>query len=111
MMHKLSIFLIIVWYRPVYTGWIIVQRIIIAGANVVVLAMAGGKGVAMRAKAWGKVVVIEVDPLRALEATNGWFEVCRSKQQQAGDFCYGYRRYYVIRKGILVNEDGANRAN
>lgn len=50
---------------------------LLCGANFVVCGYGWcGKGVAMRAKGMGaKVVVVEVDPLRALEATMDGFEV------------------------------------
>ena len=50
---------------------------LLAGANVVVCGYGWrGKGVAMRAKGLGsKVIVVEVDPLRGLEATMDGFEV------------------------------------
>jgi len=50
---------------------------LLAGANFVVCGYGWcGKGVAMRAKGMGsKVIVVEVDPLRALEATMDGFEV------------------------------------
>lgn len=50
---------------------------LIAGSNFVVAGYGWcGKGAAMRAKGMGaKVIVIEVDPLRALEATMDGFEV------------------------------------
>lgn len=55
---------------------------LIAGSNFVVCGYGWcGKGTAMRAKGMGaKVIVIEVDPLRALEATMDGFEVMPIRQ-------------------------------
>ncbi|MDP2905833.1 MAG: adenosylhomocysteinase [Candidatus Omnitrophota bacterium] len=55
---------------------------LVAGSNFVVCGYGWcGKGVAMRAKGLGaKVIVIEVDPLRALEATMDGFEAMPIKE-------------------------------
>ena len=55
---------------------------LIAGSNFIVCGYGWcGKGTAMRAKGLGaKVIVIEVDPLRALEATMDGFEVMPIRQ-------------------------------
>lgn len=52
---------------------------LLAGSNLVVCGYGWcGRGVAMRAKGMGaKVIVVEVDPLRALEATMDGYEVMR----------------------------------
>src|SRR3990167_7475308 len=61
---------------------------LLAGANFVVCGYGwGGKGGGMRAKGMGaKVIIVEVDPLRALEATMDGFEVLRiSDAAKIGD--------------------------
>ncbi len=57
-------------------------NMLIAGSNFVVCGYGWcGKGVSMRAKAMGaKVIVTEVDPLRALEATMDGFQVMPIKE-------------------------------
>jgi adenosylhomocysteinase len=62
---------------------------LLAGANFVVCGYGWcGKGVAMRAKGMGaKVIVVEVDPLRALEASMDGFSVMPIKEAaKIGDF-------------------------
>lgn len=89
---------------------------LIAGANFVVCGYGWcGKGTAMRAKGMGaKVIVIEVDPLRALEATMDGFEVMPIKEAaKTGDiFVTVTGDINVIRKehfGLM--QDGAIVAN
>jgi len=62
---------------------------LLAGSNFVVAGYGWcGKGVAMRAKGMGaKVIVVEVDPLRALEANMDGFEIMPIKDAaKIGDF-------------------------
>ena len=74
-----------------------------------------GKGVAMRAKGHGaRVVITEVDPLRALEAVMDGFEVMPIKDAAVmGDFfCTVTGDIHVIRKEhFLSMKDGAIVAN
>jgi len=89
---------------------------LIAGSNFVVCGYGWcGKGAAMRAKGMGaKVVVIEVDPLRALEATMDGFEVMPIRQAaKVGDiFVTVTGDINVIRKEhFSLMKDGAIVAN
>ncbi len=89
---------------------------LIAGSNFVVCGYGWcGKGVAMRAKGMGaKVIVVEVDPLRALEATMDGFEVMPIKDAaRIGDiFVTVTGDINVIRKEhFAVMKDGAIVSN
>ena len=89
---------------------------LIAGSTFVVCGYGWcGKGTAMRAKGLGaKVVVIEVDPLRALEATMDGFEVMPLRQAaKVGDiFVTVTGDINVIRKEhFSLMKDGALVAN
>jgi len=89
---------------------------LIAGSNFVVCGYGWcGKGTAMRAKGMGaKVVVIEVDPLRALEATMDGFEVMPIRQAaKVGEiFVTVTGDINVIRKEhFSLMKDGAIIAN
>ena len=75
--------------QSVFDGINRTTNLIVAGKNVVVAGYGwGGKGVAMRAKGLGaKVIVTEVDPIKAIEAVMDGFEVMPMKQAAAiGDF-------------------------
>ena len=64
-------------------------NLIVAGKNVVVAGYGWcGQGVAMRAKGLGaKVIVTEIDPVKAIEAVMDGFEVMPMKEAaQLGDF-------------------------
>ena len=85
---------------------------LIAGANFVICGYGWcGKGVAMRAKGMGaKVIVIEIDPLRGLEATMDGFDVMPIKDAaKSGDiFVTVTGDINVIRKEhFSVMKDGA----
>lgn len=89
---------------------------LIAGTNFVVCGYGWcGKGLSMRAKGLGaKVIVVEVDPLRALEATMDGFEVLTIAQASIiGDiFITVTGDIGVIRKEhFLVMKNGAIVAN
>ena len=89
---------------------------LLAGANFVVCGYGWcGKGVAMRAKGMAaKVIVVEVDPLRALEAAMDGFEVMPIKDAaKIGDiFVTVTGDINVIRKEhFAVMKDGAIVAN
>jgi len=89
---------------------------LLAGANFVVCGYGWcGKGVAMRAKGMGsKVIVVEVDPLRALEATMDGYEVMKiSEAVKIGDiFVTTTGDVNVIRKEhFSYMKDGAIVSN
>jgi adenosylhomocysteinase len=89
---------------------------LLAGANFVVCGYGWcGKGVAMRAKGMAaKVIVVEVDPLRALEATMDGFEVMPIKEAaKIGDiFLTTTGDTSVIRREhFILMKDGAIVAN
>jgi adenosylhomocysteinase len=89
---------------------------LLAGANFVVCGYGWcGKGVAMRAKGMGaKVFVVEVSPLRALEATMDGYEVMRiNDAARIGDvFVTTTGDTSVIRREhIALLKDGAILAN
>jgi adenosylhomocysteinase len=89
-----------------------------AGANFVVCGYGWcGKGVAMRAKGMGaKVIVTEVDPLRAIEATMDGFEVMPIKQASrigdifvtvTGDINVIRKEHFALMKsGAIVSNSG-----
>lgn len=75
--------------QSVWDGINRTTNLIVAGKNVVVAGYGWcGKGVAMRAKGLGaKVIVTEVDPIKAIEAVMDGFEVMPMKEAAAlGDF-------------------------
>ena len=75
--------------QSVFDGINRTTNLIVAGKYVVVAGYGWcGKGVAMRAKGLGaKVIVTEVDPIKAIEAVMDGFEVMPMKQAAAiGDF-------------------------
>ena len=89
---------------------------LIAGTNFVVCGYGWcGRGVSMRAKGMSaNVIVCEVDPLRALEATmDGFMVMPLSKAARIGDiFCTTTGDVSVIRKEhFLVMKDGAILSN
>jgi adenosylhomocysteinase len=91
---------------------------LLAGAKVVVCGYGWcGKGVAMRAKGLGsKVIVVEVNPLRALEACMDGFEVMPIKDASqigdvfvtvTGDINVIRREHFAIMKdGAIVSNSG-----
>ena len=75
--------------QSVWDGICRTTNLIVAGKNVVVAGYGWcGKGVAMRAKGLGaKVIVTEVDPIKAIEAVMDGFEVMPMNQAaKLGDF-------------------------
>ncbi len=97
-------------------GIIRATNVLLAGATFVVCGYGWvGKGVALRARGMGAhVIVTEVDPLRALEATMDGFEVQRmSKAVESGDiFCTATGDKSVItREHMKRMKDGAILAN
>jgi len=91
---------------------------LIAGSNFVVAGYGWcGKGVAMRAKGMGaKVIVIEIDPLRALEAVMDGFEVMPIMQASrigdifvtvTGDINVIHREHFkAMKDGAIVSNSG-----
>ncbi|WFO75679.1 adenosylhomocysteinase [Desulfurococcaceae archaeon MEX13E-LK6-19] len=103
--------------QSTFDGILRATNILVAG-KVVVVAGYGwvGKGIAMRAKGLGarRVIVTEVDPIRALEAVFDGFEVMPMKEAaKVGDiFITATGNKAVIRKEhIEVMKDGAILAN
>src|SRR5213075_382847 len=97
-------------------GIIRATNVLLAGASFVVCGYGWvGKGVALRARGMGAhVIVTEVDPLRALEATMDGFEVQpMSKAVESGDiFCTATGDKSVItREHMKRMKDGAILAN
>jgi adenosylhomocysteinase len=89
---------------------------LLAGSHVVVCGYGWcGRGLAMRAKGMGaKVIVVEVDPLKGLEATMDGYEVMPIKEAaKAGDvFVTATGDIHVIRaEHLSVMKDGAIIAN
>jgi adenosylhomocysteinase len=97
-------------------GIIRATNVLLAGSTFVVAGYGWvGKGVALRARGMGAhVIVTEVDPLRALEATMDGFEVQpMSKAAETGDiFCTATGDKSVITREHLERmKDGAILAN
>lgn len=102
--------------QSVFDGINRTTNLIVAGKNVVVAGYGWcGKGVAMRAKGMGaKVIVTEIDPIKAIEAVMDGFDVMpMNEAAKSGDFfvtvtgCKG-----VIGKKDFVNmKDGAILCN
>jgi adenosylhomocysteinase len=97
-------------------GIVRATNVLLAGASFVVAGYGWvGKGVALRARGMGAhVIVTEVDPLRALEATMDGFEVATmDKAAEIGDiFCTATGDKSVItREHMERMKDGAILAN
>ncbi len=98
--------------QSVWDGINRTTNLIVAGKNVVVAGYGWcGKGVAMRAKGLGaKVIVTEVDPIRAMEAVMDGFSIMpMNKAAEIGDFfvtvtgCSGV----ITEKDFMKMHDGA----
>ena len=98
--------------QSVWDGINRTTNLIVAGKNVVVAGYGWcGKGVAMRAKGLGaKVIVTEVDPIKAMEAVMDGFSIMpMNKAAEIGDFfvtvtgCSGV----IIEKDFMKMHDGA----
>jgi len=90
--------------------------VLIAGKNFVVVGYGWvGRGIALRAKGMGaNVIVVEVDPIRALEAAMDGFVVMNLENaSKIGDiFVTATGNYHVIRKEhMLLMKNGAILAN
>lgn len=102
--------------QSVFDGIMRTTNLILAGKTIVVVGYGWcGKGVAMRAKGLGaKVVVTEVDSIKAIEAhMDGFTVLSMSEAAKIGDFFITVTgNYEVIRKEHLQNmKDGAILAN
>ena len=98
--------------QSVWDGINRTTNLIVAGKNVVVAGYGWcGKGVAMRAKGLGaKVIVTEVDPIKAMEAVMDGFSIMpMNKAAEIGDFfvtvtgCSGV----ITEKDFMKMHDGA----
>jgi len=102
--------------QSVWDGIMRTTNLIVAGKNVVVLGYGWcGKGVAMKAKGLGaKVIVCEVDPIKAIEAYMDGFSVMSSLEAAAiGDFFVTVTGCSKVlrREHYAVMKDGAILAN
>ncbi len=91
-------------------------NILLAGKNFVVFGYGWcGRGIAMRAKGMGaKVVIVEVDPVRALEAAMDGYQVMKLAQAaKAGDIFVSATgdKHVIPLQAILKMKDGAILAN
>lgn len=102
--------------QSVWDGINRTTNLIVAGKNVVVAGYGWcGKGVSMRAKGLGaKVIVTEVDPIKAIEAVMDGFEVMpMNEAAKVGDFfvtvtgCAGV----ITEKDFMVMKEGAVLCN
>jgi adenosylhomocysteinase len=102
--------------QSVWDGIMRTTNLVVAGKTAVVVGYGWcGKGVAMRAKGLGaRVIVCEVDPIKALEAVMDGFEVMpvREAARQA-DFVVTVtgNRDCVVREALEALKDGAVLAN
>ena len=104
--------------QSVWDGINRTTNLIVAGKNVVIAGYGWcGKGIAMRAKGFGaKVIVTEVDPVKALEAFMDGFEVkTMDEAVRIGDLfitatgCSGViteRHFYELRDGAVLCNAG-----
>ena len=102
--------------QSVWDGINRTTNLIVAGKTVVVAGYGWcGKGVAMRAKGFGaKVVVTEVDPIKAIEAYMDGFEVMpMAKAAEVGDFFVTVTgcRDVITPEHFNVMKDGAIMCN
>ncbi|MCL6517503.1 adenosylhomocysteinase [Alicyclobacillus sp.] len=102
--------------QSVWDGIMRTTNLLVAGKTVVVVGYGWcGKGVAMRAKGLGaRVIVCEVDPIRALEAVMDGFSVMPVVEAaREGDFFVTVtgNRDCITRPAFEVMKDGAVLAN
>ncbi len=102
--------------QSVWDGIMRTTNLVVAGTTVVVVGYGWcGKGVAMRAKGLGaRVVVCEVDPIRAVEALMDGFDVQPMQEAAAvGDFFVTVtgNRDCIRAEHMAVMKDGAIMAN
>lgn len=102
--------------QSVWDGINRTTNLIVAGKNVVVAGYGWcGKGVAMRAKGLGaKVIVTEIDPIKAIEAVMDGFEVMpMEKAAEIGDFFVTVTgcRDVITEKSFVKMKSGAILCN
>ena len=102
--------------QSVWDGIMRTTNLIVAGKEVVVCGYGWcGKGVAMRAKGLGaKVIVTEVDPVKAIEAVMDGFEVMRMNDAaRLGDFFVTVTgcSEVITERDFAVMKDGALLSN
>ncbi|MFP3155057.1 adenosylhomocysteinase [Lachnospiraceae bacterium ZAX-1] len=102
--------------QSVFDGINRTTNLIVAGKNVVVAGYGWcGKGVAMRAKGLGgKVIVTEIDPVRAIEAVMDGFDVMQMNEAaKVGDFFITVTgcAHVIDEEDFKVMKDGAILCN
>lgn len=102
--------------QSVWDGILRTTNLTVAGATVVVAGYGWcGKGVAMRAKGLGaKVIVTEVDPVKAIEAVMDGFEVMKMNDaSRLGDFFVTVTgcSEVITERDFAVMKDGALLSN
>jgi adenosylhomocysteinase len=102
--------------QSVWDGIMRTTNLVVAGKTAVVVGYGWcGKGVAMRAKGLGaRVIVTEIDPIRALEAVMDGFSVMPIVEAaKHGDFFVTVtgNRDCITREAFAVMKDGAVMAN
>lgn len=102
--------------QSVFDGINRTTNLIVAGKNVVVAGYGWcGKGVAMRAKGLGaKVIVTEIDPIKAIEAIMDGFDVMpMNDAAKIGDFFITVTgcNHVIAEKDFKVMKDGAILCN
>lgn len=102
--------------QSVWDGIMRTTNLVVAGKNVVVAGYGWcGKGVAMRAKGLGgRVIVTEVDPIKASEAWMDGFQVMSMQEAaKVGDFFITVTgcKDVICREHFKVMKDGAVLAN
>ena len=102
--------------ESVWSGIMRTTNLVVAGKAVVVLGYGWcGKGVSMRARGLGaRVIVCEIDPIKAIEALMDGYQVMGSEEAaQAGDFFITVTGSsdVLTRRHFSVMKDGAILAN
>ncbi|MBE3574688.1 MAG: adenosylhomocysteinase [Firmicutes bacterium] len=102
--------------QSVWDGILRTTNLVVAGKTVVVAGYGWcGRGVARRAEGLGaRVIVTEVDPIRALEALMDGYQVMRmAEAAQVGDFFITVTgdKDVIVREHFLSMKDGAILAN
>ena len=102
--------------ESVWSGIMRTTNLVVAGKAVVVLGYGWcGKGVALRARGLGaRVIVCEIDPIKAIEALMDGYQVMGSEEAaQAGDFFVTVTgsNDVLTRRHFSVMKDGAILAN
>ncbi|RLF83978.1 adenosylhomocysteinase, partial [Thermococci archaeon] len=104
--------------QSTWDGIIRSTNLLVAGKNVVVVGYGWcGRGIAMRAKGLGAtVIVVEVDPIRALEARmDGFLVMSMSEAAKVGDIfvtstgninCIRREHFEVMKDGVIMANAG-----